>query len=188
MAATDKVGPLDRALGLILRLHEMRPAPSLPERLDELFEELSHPVTTSLVTSVEGMIWALWCSHSDPVAARRMEQVIAAIAQNRYAVAERILDGLVETHPDWAEAWNKRATLYFLMDRDDESVADIEATLRLEPRHFGALSGFGQICLRHDEPVTARLAFERALAINPHLEGMRAVIDELSEAPRPTVN
>ena len=134
------------------------------------------------------MIWAHWCSHPDEAAARKMERVIGGLARQRYHPTERLLDGLLRADPDWAEAWNKRATLHFLLDRDLESVADIETTLRLEPRHFGALSGLGQICLRHHEPVTARIAFERALAVNPHLAGVRDVVGRLAQTAGPTVN
>jgi hypothetical protein len=78
--------------------------------------------------------------------------------------------------------------LYFLQDRDEESISDIEETLRLEPRHFGALGGFGQICLRQDEPVSARIAFEKALLVNPHLDGVREIVHELGAEFRPVMN
>ena len=115
----------------------------------------------------------------------------ARVAVARAVVAWRGIEApewtLVDDQ-DWAEAWNKRATLYFLQDRDEESVADIEATLKLEPRHFGALGGFGQICLRQDEPVSARIAFEKALLVNPHLDGVREIVHELGAEYRPVVN
>lgn len=184
----EKVGPLDRALELILSLDAMAPAPNLPDQLNGLFEDLAKPELDEPLDVVEGSIWALWCSHPDDSAVQRMERVIGGLAQGRFDAAERLLDGLVRDYPDWAEAWNKRATLYFLLDRDDESVADIEETLKLEPRHFGALGGFGQICLRRDEPVTARIAFEKALEVNPHLDGVREIVHELGAEYRPVVN
>jgi len=187
-AITDKVGPLDRVLELILSLDQRAPAPNLPHQLDSLFADLSQPELAEPLDAVEGTIWALWCSHPDNRAVQRMERVIGGLAQGRFDAAERILDGLVRDYPDWAEAWNKRATLYFLQDRDDESVADIEATLRLEPRHFGALGGFGQICLRREEHVSARIAFEKALQVNPHLEGVREIVHELGAEYRPVMN
>ena len=183
-----KIGPLDRALELILSLDAMTPSPRLPQELDTLFDDLSQPKLEEPLDVVEGSIWALWCSHPDESAVQRMERVIGGLSQGRFEVAERILDGLISDYPDWAEAWNKRATLYFLQDRDEESVADIEATLKLEPRHFGALGGFGQICLRMDEPVSARIAFEKALEVNPHLDGVREIVHELVAEFRPVVN
>ena len=183
-----KISPLDRALELILSLDDMKPSSTLPKELDNLFADLSQPELEEPLEVVEGSIWALWCSHPDEGAVQRMERVIGGLSQGRLEAAERILDGLIRDYPDWAEAWNKRATLYFLQDRDEKSVADIEETLKLEPRHFGALGGFGQICLRKDEPVSARIAFEKALEVNPHLEGIREIIHELGAEFRPVVN
>ena len=185
---TDKIGPLDRALELILSLDHMDPAANLPEELDGLFDHLAQLELSEPLDVVEGSIWALWCSHPDESAVQRMERVIGGLAQGRFDAAERLLDGLIRDYPDWAEAWNKRATLYFLQDRDEESISDIEETLRLEPRHFGALGGFGQICLRQDEPVSARIAFEKALLVNPHLDGVREIVQELGAEFRPVMN
>ena len=98
-----------------------------------------------------------------------------------FEVAERVLDDLVRDHPDWAEAWNKRATLYFILDRDGDSTADIVETLRLEPRHFGALSGFGQICLRRGDEAGALVAFEEAVRIHPGLDGARQAVEVLAQ-------
>ena len=114
----EKVGPLDRALELILSLDAMAPAPNLPDQLNGLFEDLAKPELDEPLDVVEGSIWALWCSHPDDSAVQRMERVIGGLAQGRFDAAERLLDGLVRDYPDWAEAWNKRATLYFLLDRD----------------------------------------------------------------------
>ncbi|WP_246048192.1 tetratricopeptide repeat protein [Hankyongella ginsenosidimutans] len=98
-----------------------------------------------------------------------MQAAIRAMATRDFETARRTCDMLVEQYPLWSEAWNKRATLAYLEDRDPDSIADIQRTLELEPRHFGALSGLGQICLRQGEPDIARLAFAAALHVNPHM-------------------
>ncbi|MDW8469204.1 MAG: tetratricopeptide repeat protein [Burkholderiales bacterium] len=85
--------------------------------------------------------------------------------------------------PRWAEAWNKLATLYYMTERDDESVAAIRRTLELEPRHFGALAGLGEILRAHGERESALLAFRRALRLNPHLADVRAALRALGAAP-----
>jgi tetratricopeptide (TPR) repeat protein len=185
---TDKIGPLDRTLELILSLDDMDPAANLPEELHGLFDHLTQLELSEPLDVVEGSIWALWCSHPNESAVQRMERAIGGLAQGRFNAAERLLDCLIRDYPDWAEAWNKRATLYFLQDRDEDSIYDIEATLRLEPRHFGALGGFGQICLRQDEPVSARIAFEKALLVNPHLDGVREIVHELVAEFQPVIN
>jgi hypothetical protein len=93
--------------------------------------------------------------------------------------AHSLLDRLVAQYPGWAEAWNKRATLAYIEARDADSLHDIGRTLELEPRHFGAIAGFGQICLRNGHLNEARAAFQIALSINPHLEGIRELLDDL---------
>src|SRR3546814_13985945 len=117
----------------------------------------------------------MWIDHDDPNLENRMQQAIGAIAQRRFADGETQLNDLVAAAPDWAETWNKRATLYYLTHRDAESVADIRRTLELEPRHFGAICGLGQICLRHGEMAAAAEAFAAALAINTHRSAERRV-------------
>jgi tetratricopeptide (TPR) repeat protein len=102
-----------------------------------------------------------------------------ALAALDFPAAEGILARLVGTHPDFAEAWNKRATLYYMQSRDEESVVNIHRTLELEPRHYGAICGFAQICLSLGDTDSALFAFDAALRVNPHLENVREAIDKL---------
>lgn len=168
----------ETALKLILSLDRRRPAPNLPRALDVLFERLADPAAGN-PRQLEDAIWVMWTGHADAAAAQRMERAVAALAKRQHDVAETHLTRLTEDHPDYAEAWNKRATLLFALKRDDESVADIERTLALEPRHFGAICGFAQICLRAGDRAGALAAFETALAINPHMADVRKAVDEL---------
>lgn len=103
------------------------------------------------------------------------------MASGDHETALDAFDDLVATAPNFAEAWNKRATVYYLMGRLDESVTDIQQTLELEPRHFGALSGLALIYDAVDQPEAAIRSLEAALEINPHLHGSRARIDQLRE-------
>ena len=93
------------------------------------------------------------------------------------AIAE--FDALVSVAPNFAEGWNKRATALYLAGRYTESVRDIQRTLALEPRHFGALSGLGTIYLIIANDRGALDAFEAVLALNPHLEGVRRQVESL---------
>ena len=95
--------------------------------------------------------------------------------------ARAAFDLLVAREPGFAEAWNKRATLLYLVGDDDGSIADIQRTLALEPRHFGALSGLGLIFARQERPAQALHSLEAALAVHPQLPGGRARADELKE-------
>lgn len=153
-------------------------------RLDALFAALQAPVPPRPVHELEDEIWAVWTSHPDAVLETRMHGAIAAIAARRHDDAALLLDALVRDAPDWAEAWNKRATLRYLTLRDADSLQDICRTLTLERRHFGAICGFAQICLRHGEIAAAASAFGAALALHPHLESVRLTLAEL-EPERP---
>jgi len=171
---------LEDTLKLILSLPGRRPARSLPRQLDGLFAELARAPGAPEASRIETLVWSAWMSHEDAAAEESLERATRAIAAHDLAEAEAILDELVQAHPEYAEAWNKRATLYFRMKRDDESVRDIRRTLELEPRHFGAICGFGQICLRHGNRAAALFAFDAALRINPNLGAVRAVFEELA--------
>ncbi len=175
-------------LKLILTLDRRRPADSMPSTLDELFRRLAADPVARNAYEIEDRIWEIWTDHPDPLPSSMMNNAIAAVAERRYETAEHIFSELVMSRPDWAEAWNKRATLYFLQGRDQESVDDIHRTLELEPRHFGALSGFAQICLRAGDRGSALVAFEAALRINPHLNMVQDAIVELQHTFPPRVH
>jgi len=169
-------------LKLIVTLDRRQPADSLPSQLDGLFRKLAADPTARDAYEIEDKIWEIWTDHPDPLPASMMENAITAVAKKRYDTAENIFTELVAFRPEWAEAWNKRATLYFLQGRDDDSVRDIHRVLELEPRHFGALSGFAQICLRGGDRGSALAAFEAALRINPHLTMVQDAVVELQHS------
>ena len=118
-------------------------------------------------------------AYRDSAAAFDLERATRALTALDFPAAEDILARLVATHPDFAEAWNKRATLYYMQSRDEESVINIHRTLELEPRHYGAICGFAQICLSLGDTDSALFAFDAALRVNPHLEAVREAIDKL---------
>ncbi|MFQ5902310.1 MAG: tetratricopeptide repeat protein [Candidatus Binatia bacterium] len=101
------------------------------------------------------------------------------MSRRNYEEALVSFNKVVEADPDFAEGWNKRATVYYLMGEFVASVRDIERTLTLEPRHFGALSGLGLIYLALGEDRLALEAFEAALKVNPHLPGAQAHAEEV---------
>lgn len=170
----------DDTLKLVLAGAKRRPAQSLSRRLDRLFTALARAADAKEASRIETLIWGEWMSHDDPTAEEQLEQATRAIAAGEDDDAEALLDALVAAQPAFAEAWNKRATLYFRQRRDAESVRDIGRTLELEPRHFGAICGFGQICLRHGDRAAALFAFDAALKINPHLDAVRDAVEKLA--------
>src|SRR3546814_6374505 len=114
-----------------------------------------------------------------------MRQGVGEMASRRLPDALHTFTTLVEDAPDFAEAWNKRATVHFLMGHLAESAADVAETLRLEPRHFGALSGLGQIELLRDDLEGALEAFRAALKVHPHLPGAAAAVERLAAERQP---
>lgn len=166
-------------LKLIATLPERRPSPQLPERLHLLFRRLSETTDAAARDTLEDEIWRLWMSHPESVVAFALERATRAMTVQDWGVADQILRGVVATHPGYAEAWNKRATLYYLAGKDAECVPYIHRTLELEPRHYGALCGFAEILLARGDGDAALFVFDRALRINPHLDPARKAIDKL---------
>ncbi len=177
-----------QVIDLIVTAPDRKPAAALPRLLDSLFADLLADPSPRPVDDTETMIWSAWTSHPHPAAVEGMARALRMMQAHSYEVAERELDRVIAAYPFWAEAWNKRATVLFLMDRDEDSVADIIETLKLEPRHFGALSGYAQICLRRGDEAGALVAFEEALRIHPGLDSIRDAIGALSKRLGGTIN
>ena len=166
------------ALNLVATLRTRRPATVLPARLDQLFQWLRAPECDA--RRLEDQIWELWMHHPHHLAARALERTADDIAGHLYDVAETRLSRLLRARPDFPEAWPKRATLYYLQERHDECVHDIQRTLELDPRHFGALCGLGEILRGAGEQEAALFVFQAALRIHPHLSAARAAVTKLS--------
>jgi tetratricopeptide (TPR) repeat protein len=166
-------------LALVSRLPERRPAASLPSRLTALFNALAASAESDAATSIEDAIWDVWMHDDHDAAQRALERSCDDIAAHCFDMAETRLMALLRRRPRWAEAWNKAATLYYLQERDDESVAAIHRTLELEPRHFGALCGLAEILREGGECEAASLVLTQALRVHPHLASARALYGEL---------
>jgi tetratricopeptide (TPR) repeat protein len=149
------------------------------DRLDRLFLRLQGNVSAAEGQRLEQRIWEIWLQSDDGEANRLMLHGVAAMHSRDYARALDLFDELIVAAPDFAEAWNRRATLYYLTGDYAASVRDIQQTLSLEPRHFGALSGLGMIYDRLGQPEAALKSFEAALDLNPHLAGPRERAAEL---------
>lgn len=167
----------DATLNLVTHLDQRAPSPVMPARLDQLFHCLH--VARGNADQIEDEIWQLWMHHPHYRAAQVLEKTVADIAGQCFDIAETRLVSLIRACPTYSEAWNKRATLYYLLGRDEESVRDIHHVLELEPRHFGALAGLGEICLAAGDEAAARLAFQAALRMNPHLDAVRGELEKL---------
>ena len=155
-----------------------KPAEARAEQLDILFARL-HKADAAAAGDIEQKIWALWSTSDSPTAEVLLQESQKAIDGGAPAEALSILNRLIGAYPDFAEAWNKRATLYYLMKKDDASLADIGKVLELEPRHFGAIAGRGMIYQREKKYALALDSFRDALAINPGMDAVRSAIKDI---------
>ena len=163
-------------LGLIAGRRDRLPARRMPF-LDALFQRLA-ACPGAEAAATEERIWQVWMDHPNRAAAQVLEAATRDIAARRYDIAETRLTRLLRSAPDFAEAWHKRATLYYLLARDAECLADIRRTLELEPRHFCAMLHFGEILLAGGETEHGRFAFRAALSLHPNLPGARQALSD----------
>jgi tetratricopeptide (TPR) repeat protein len=148
-------------------------------RLPDLFDQLRTAPSQGEGRAIEEMIWRVWLLGGDEDSNLLMKQGVLYMSRGELPLALAAFNGVVSHEPKLAEGWNKRATVYFLMGDFASSVEDIERTLALEPRHFGALSGLGQIYLALDKKAAALKAFDAALAINPHMPSVKEAAEDL---------
>jgi tetratricopeptide (TPR) repeat protein len=150
-------------------------------RLKDLFAELKTATSTIEARMIETKIWKIWMQNDDPAVDALMDRGMDAMSVDDTDTALAAFSQAIKRDDAFAEAYNKRATVEFLRHDFEASVADIERTLQLEPRHFGALAGLGQVYLAMNKKAAALKAFEAALAINPKLESVQRTVTELKQ-------
>ena len=159
------------------------PADQKDDRLENLFITLSSSSDKQVIRSTENQIWEIWFAHPNSDVERLMQIGVQRMNNNRQSEAMIIFNQLVENFPNYAEAWNRRATLHYIVGNFQESIDDIERVLSLEPRHFGALSGLGLVYLQLDELSKAKQAFEDLIKVHPNSpyarENLRRVNEDL---------
>ncbi len=150
-------------------------------RLGELFSHLGDDVDASDATRITNEIWQIWHQSEDPEVQARFDRGLLYMGEGEIEKAVAEFGHVIKMAPDFAEAWNKRATAYYMIGDTHLSAADVKKTLELEPRHFGALSGLGLLYGQHGKIAAAIKAFEEALAVNPHLSGAKRNLQALRE-------
>ncbi|GGX68407.1 tetratricopeptide repeat protein [Saccharospirillum salsuginis] len=179
---THRAGKIPTWLaGLALALLWPVAADQNDDRLDGLFDKLQDAPNASQSAVIEQQIWLIWTQAPNDEAERLMDRGMQAMRLGEWTLAERLFDQLVEKEPKFAEAWNKLATVHYVLGDYNESMSDIEQTLKLEPRHFGALSGLGSIFARLGQPAAAIRVFEQVLEIYPHSQDSQHSIEQLQE-------
>jgi tetratricopeptide (TPR) repeat protein len=136
---------------------------------EKLFTALAAASNSTEAQAVASDIWTLWFRAPNADAAAVMQEALGRRAAHDYASAMAILDKLVEIEPDWAEAWNQRATMRYLLRDHQGSLDDIERVLALEPKHFGALSGEALILMSQGRMDAGQAVLREAVSIHPFL-------------------
>jgi tetratricopeptide (TPR) repeat protein len=156
-------------------------APAAPTDLDTLFSELKNAPNAEAAKAAESQILRRFLISGSDTVDLLMTWAIDSMNKEDYPLALDILDNVVTMKPDYAEGWNKRATVYYLSDDYGKSLADIRRVLSLQPKHFGALSGLGMIMRELGEKEKAIAAFREALTVDPYLDNVKKVLDELEK-------
>ena len=158
------------------------------KQLPGLFAKLKMARSASEALPVEAAIWKRWSETADDDARFPFSRGMESMEEQQFKESLGYFTEAVRRAPNFAEAWNKKATIEYLLGDYAASVASIERTLALEPRHFGALSGLGLINQQLDRDEAALKAFEAALQVHPNLTSAKTRVKQLKEkrAGKPT--
>ena len=155
-------------------------------KLDKLFTQLKNTKELSSAQAIEKEIWEIWSIHpSDDRRGFRLTELLTQgtrlMNMRELSKAYEVFTKIITVESDWAEAWNKRATVLYLMKKYEASLADIEITLVLEPRHFGALSGQALNYIELNLYEKAIESYRAAQKIYPIIDGAKKMIPQLEE-------
>ena len=148
---------------------------------DTLFSALKIAPDAASAKAIEDRIWAMWTASDSDTCNLLMSREKVATEEKDYDLAVRLLDAVIALKPGYVEAWNRRATVYYLKQDFGHAIADIAEVLTREPRHFGALSGLGLILQDIGDDKDALEAYRKALAIDPHLDNLADTVKTLAD-------
>lgn len=163
-----------------LVVSQVRADQNNPE-LNGLFNQLHETVDMVVAMGLTREIWDNWYQHDDPDVEALMEKGQTSIRSAKYNDALGYFSEIIQLDPNFAEGWNRRATVYFLMGEYELSTSDVAETLEREPRHFGALSGQGMIYIQLRDVANALEYMERAIEENPHMPRVKNSIENLKK-------
>ena len=189
LAATPAFGQVREPPGSPAQKEWIEPPAKLPKaeqgdptrNLDFLFDALKIAPDEGTAKQIEQRIWALWFISPSDTANLLMTRVRTAVEQKDTDLALELLDKIITIKPDYVEAWNRRATIYFMKNDYGKSLADIREVLKREPRHFGALSGLGLILQEMGDNRRALDVYRRTLELHPKIERIPDLVKTLRE-------
>jgi tetratricopeptide (TPR) repeat protein len=153
------------------------------EHLPPLVRALRDP-DPDVRSLAEDALWRIWSRSGDPAVDRLFAEGVDQLRERQLEQAVDTFSRIIARKPDFAEGWNKRATVYYWLGDYEKSLADCDEVMKRNPHHFGALSGYGLIYMQLDRPERAIEYFERALAINPNLDQVAETIEALRRSLR----
>jgi tetratricopeptide (TPR) repeat protein len=174
-ALADRNSVESRRLGAAV-LGEMGEMRDVPRLLEALRDE-----DVDVIVLAEQSIWSIWSRSGDPDVDAAFRHGVEQMHRQDFAAAIATFSDIIQKRPDFAEGWNKRATIYYLVGEYEKSLADCEEVRRRNPVHFGVLSGFGLNYLELGQPELALDYFERALAVNPTLTRIETAVEQLKQ-------
>ena len=149
--------------------------------LDFLFEALKHAPNEEAAKAVADRIWGIWMNSGGDTTNLLISRVRNAMEAKDYDLALQLLDAAIEFKPEYAEAWNQRATVYFLKKDYQRAVSDLAQVIAREPRHFGALFGLGVIMQEFGDDKRALEVYRKLLEIDPHMKRVPELVKQLTE-------
>jgi tetratricopeptide (TPR) repeat protein len=149
--------------------------------LDDLFARLREASTPTEIEALQDGIWQIWLMTGHPLLDKHLESGMRALAAGDFTLAIQEFTVLVETSPEYAEGWNKRATAYYLRGEYRASLEDVRQTLRLEPRHFGALSGRATMLLHLGDTAGALRTLQALERLCPNWPGLQSRLRDLRD-------
>ena len=151
-------------------------------KLSQLFEQLKKSNNVSLAFEIEMKIWNIWSTHpTHDSLTQSLAKGSGLMSKGELEAAYKIFSTIIESAPDWAEGWNKRATVLYLMGRYQESLKDIDEVLKRESRHFGALSGQGLVQIKLENYEKAIKSYQAVQKIYPSIRTAKVMIPQLKK-------
>ena len=149
-------------------------------KLNQLFEQLKQSNNASIAFEIEMKIWNIWSTHPTD---EKLTQLLAKgsdlMSKGKLKIANKIFSTIINSAPDWAEGWNKRATVFYLMNRYQDSLNDIDEVLKRESRHFGALSGQALVLIKLKNYEKAIKSYQAVQKIYPTIKSAKIMIPQL---------
>ena len=151
------------------------------DQLDKLFNELKKNISSSS-SIIAKQIWTLWSTHpTDQKLTSMLDEGSRLVQDQKLNRAIKIFTEVIEMDPSWAEAWNKRATVFYIIGEFQKSQDDIDKVLELEERHFGALAGQGLVNIQLKNYEKAIMSYEKAQQIYPAMKSPTIMIERIKE-------